>query len=164
MIDIDLSPHKKTNYSPIGARKIMWKVPEIKKSIIWRHPLSMKRKGGDTNGVVVKNLDTIITYIMEKCKKCEDSCTCDPNVNELGDEYSMPKTTCKEKEQGYGIRANNNPSEQKFAIVQDDLSLMGEAVVYRAASEAQSRFNNDFGHRVDKIVTRRRSKWVSEMH
>ena len=76
----------------------------------------------------------------------------------------MPKTTRKEKEQGYGFRENNDSSEQKFAIFQDALSLMGEAMVYRAASEAQSRFNNDFGHRVDKIVTRRRSKWVSEMH
>ena len=142
----------------------MWKVPEIKKSIIWRHPLSMKIKGGDTNGVVVKNLDTIITYIMEKCKKCEDSCTCDPNVNELGDEYSMPKTTCKEKEQGYGIRANNNPSEQNVAIFRDALSHMRDATMYWAAAEAQSRFNNDFGHGVDVLVPGLRNKCVRKLH
>ena len=53
---------------------------------------------------------------MEKCKNCEDICTCDPNLNELGGEYIMSKTTCKEKEQGYGIRENNDLSEQKFAI------------------------------------------------
>ena len=45
-------------------------------------------------------------------------------VNELGGEYSMYKTTYKEKEQGYGICANNNPSEQKFAICRDALSHM----------------------------------------
>ena len=31
-------------------------------------------------------------------------------VNELGGEYSMYKTMYKEKEKGYGICANNNPS------------------------------------------------------
>ena len=30
-------------------------------------------------------------------------------VNDLGGNYSMSKTTPKEKEQGYGIRTNNNP-------------------------------------------------------
>ena len=69
----------------------------------------MQRKGGDKNVIVVKNLDTINTSAMEKCKKCEDNCTCDPNLIELGGAYSMSKTTRKEKEQGYGIHANNNP-------------------------------------------------------
>ena len=32
-------------------------------------------------------------------------------VNNLGGKYSMSKTTPKEKEQGYGIRANNDPSK-----------------------------------------------------
>ena len=32
-------------------------------------------------------------------------------VNDLGGKYSMSKTTPKEKEQGYSIRANNDPSE-----------------------------------------------------
>ena len=40
-------------------------------------------------------------------------------VNDLGDKYSMSKTTPKEKEQGYGIRANNNPSERNFSIFRD---------------------------------------------
>ena len=31
-------------------------------------------------------------------------------VNDLGGKYSTSKTTPKEKEHGYGIRANNNPS------------------------------------------------------
>ena len=31
-------------------------------------------------------------------------------VNDLGGKYSMSKTTPKEKEQGYGILANNNLS------------------------------------------------------
>ena len=73
------------------------KVPEIENSIIWRHYLSMQRKGGDKNGIVVKNLDTMNISVMENCKNCEDSCTCDPNLNELGGEYSMHKTTRKEK-------------------------------------------------------------------
>ena len=50
---------------------------------------------------------------MEKCKKCEDSCTCDPNLNELGGEYNMSKKKRKEKEQGYSIRENRDSSEQK---------------------------------------------------
>ena len=31
-------------------------------------------------------------------------------VNDLAGKYSMSKTTPKEKEQGYGIGANNDPS------------------------------------------------------
>ena len=76
----------------------------------------------------------------------------------------MSKTTRKEKEQKYGICANNDPPEQSFAIFQDDLSHMEEATVHLAAAEAQSRFNNDFGRRVDALVTGRRSKGVSEIH
>ena len=124
----------------------------------------MQIKGGGKNGIVVKHLDTINTSVMEKYKKCEDSCTCDPNLNELGGEYSMSKTTRKEKGQGYGICANNDPSEHKISIFQDDLSHMGEATVYRAAAEAQSRFNNYFGRGVHALVTGRRSKCVSAMH
>ena len=43
-------------------------------------------------------------------------------VNKLGGEYSMSKTTRKEKEQGYGIRANNDQPEQNFEIFRDYLS------------------------------------------
>ena len=126
--------------------------------------MSMQIKGGDKNGIVVKHLDTINTSVMEKYKKCEDSCTCDPNLNELGGEYSMSKTTRKEKGQGYGICANNDPSEHKISIFQDDLSHMGEATVYRADSEAHYQFNNDFGRGLDALVIGRRSKCVSTMH
>ena len=38
------------------------------------------------------------------------------SVNELGGEYSMSKTTRKDKEQGYDIRANNDPLEFFFNI------------------------------------------------
>ena len=64
-------------------------------------------------------------------------------VNYLGGKYSMSKTSPKEKEQGYVIRANNDPYENKFAIFRDALSHMGNASVYLAAAEAQSRENND---------------------
>ena len=57
-------------------------------------------------------------------------------VNQLGGDYSMYKTTRKEKEQGHGIHANNDPLEQYFAILWDALSHMGEATVYQAAAEA----------------------------
>ena len=60
-------------------------------------------------------------------------------VNDLGGKYSMSKTKSKEKKQGYGIRANNDPSERNFAIFRDALSHMGNASVYVAAAEAQSR-------------------------
>ena len=56
----------------------------------------MQRKGGDKNGILVKNLDTINKSVMEKCKKIEDSCICDPNFNELGGEYRISKTTRKD--------------------------------------------------------------------
>ena len=36
------------------------------------------------------------------------------NINYLWGKYSMSKTTPKDKEQGYGIRANNDPSERNF--------------------------------------------------
>ena len=71
------------------------------------------------------------------------------------------KTTPKEKEQGYGIRANNDPSERNFAIFRYALSHMGNASVYVAAAEAQSRGNNDWGLGVDSLVTGRKSKTVS---
>ena len=73
----------------------------------------------------MKNLDIIYPSVMEKCKKYEDSCTYDPNLNDLGGEYSMSKTMRKEKEQGYGICANNDTSEQKIVIFRDNLSRMG---------------------------------------
>ena len=73
----------------------------------------------------------------------------------------MSKTTPKEKEQGYGICANNDPSEINFAIFRDALSHMGNAYVYVAAAEAQSRGNNDWGLGVDYLVTGRKSKTVS---
>ena len=41
---------------------------------------------------------------------------------------------------------------------------MGEAKVYQAPAEEQSRFNNDFGRRFDAVVTGLSSKCVSAMH
>ena len=76
----------------------------------------------------------------------------------------MSKTTRKEKEQGYGIHANENPWEQTFAIFWDALSHMGEDTVYQADAEAQYWFKNDFGCGVDALVTGCRSKCVRLMH
>ena len=82
-------------------------------------------------------------------------------VNDLGGKYSISKTTPKEKEQGYGICANNDPYERNFAIFRDALSHMDNASVYIAASEAQSRGNDDWGLGVDFLVTGCKSKNVS---
>ena len=84
-------------------------------------------------------------------------------VDELGGKYSMSKTTRQEKEQGYGIRANNDPSEQGFAVFRDALGHMGNASVYKAAGEGSSRYNNDWGRGVDALVTGRKSKSVSAL-
>ena len=73
----------------------------------------------------------------------------------------MSKTTPKEKEQGYGIRANNDPSERNSAIFRDTFSHMGNASVYIAAAEAQSRGNDDWGLGVDILVTGCKGKNVS---
>ena len=53
---------------------------------------------------------------------------------------------------------------RNFSIFQHALSHMVEATVYWAAAESQSRFNHDFGRRVDALVNGRRSKWESTMH
>ena len=63
-------------------------------------------------------------------------------------------------EQGYGIHANNDPSERNFAIFRDALSHMGNASVYVAAAEAQTQGNNDWGLGVDSLVTGCKSKTV----
>ena len=84
-------------------------------------------------------------------------------VNYLGGKYSMSKSTPKEKEEGYGIRANNVPSGQNFAIFRDALSHMGNASVYVAAAEAQSWGNTDWRIGVESLVTGRRSKTVSAL-
>ena len=42
-------------------------------------------------------------------------------VNDLGGKYSMSKTTPKEKEQGYDICSNNDPSDQNVEIFRDAL-------------------------------------------
>ena len=73
----------------------------------------------------------------------------------------MYKTTPKEKEQGHGIRANNNTSERKSSIFRDALSHMGNTSVYVAAAEAQSRGNNDWGIGVESLVNGLKSKTVS---
>ena len=82
-------------------------------------------------------------------------------VDDLGGKYSMSKTTPKEKEQGYGIRANNDPSKRNFAIFRDSLSHMGNASVYVVTAEAQSRGYNDWVLGVDYLVTGHKSKTVS---
>ena len=82
-------------------------------------------------------------------------------VDVSGGDYNMPKTTRKEKEQGYGIRSNHNLSEQNFALFSDALSLMGNALVYRAAAKGQSQHSNNFGHGVNAPVIGRTSKDVS---
>ena len=76
----------------------------------------------------------------------------------------MSKKMRKEKEQGYSICANNDPSEMIFEIFRDALSHKGEATVYWVAAEAQSRFKKDFGRKLDALVTGNRSKFVSDMH
>ena len=73
----------------------------------------------------------------------------------------MSKTTPKVKEQVYGILANNNPSERNFTVFRYALAYMGNASVYVAAAEAQSRGNNDWGLGVESLVTGRKSKNVS---
>ena len=55
----------------------------------------------------------------------------------------------------------NNPSECNFAIFRDAFSYMRKTSIYRAAADAQSRRNNDFGHNVDALVTGRSSTNVS---
>ena len=82
-------------------------------------------------------------------------------VKDLGGNYSMSKTTPTEKEQGYGIRVNNDPSKRNVAIFRYALSQMGNASVYVAAAEAQSQGNNDWGLGVDSLVTGCNSKTVS---
>ena len=81
-------------------------------------------------------------------------------VNDLGGKYSMSSTTPKEKEQGYGILANNDPSERSFAIFRYSLSHMGNSSVYVAAAEKQSRGNKYWGLGVDSLVTSCKSKTV----
>ena len=83
------------------------------------------------------------------------------SVNDFGGKYSMYKTTPKEKEQGYGIRANNDPSERNFAIFRDALSHMGNASVYVVSAEAQSGVKNDWGLGVESLVAGRKIKTVS---
>ena len=73
----------------------------------------------------------------------------------------MSKTTPKYKEQGYGIRANNDPSKRNFAIFRYALSHMGNDFVYVAAAEAQSQGNNDWRLGLNSLVTGCKSKTVS---
>ena len=67
----------------------------------------------------------------------------------------------QEKEQGYGIRANNDPSKRNFAIFRYALSHMGNTSVYVSAAEAQSQGKNYWGLGVNYLVTGRKSKTVS---
>ena len=73
----------------------------------------------------------------------------------------MSKTSPKDKEQGYSIRANNDPSERNFAIFRDALSHIGNSYVYVAAAEAHSKRDNDWGLGVNSLVTGHKSKTVS---
>ena len=82
-------------------------------------------------------------------------------VNKFKGKYRMSKTSRIEKEDGHGIYASNNPSEQNVAIFRDTLLHMGNASIYRGAAEAQSRYKDDFGRGVDALMTRGKSKHVS---
>ena len=119
----------------------------------------MKRKGGDENGIVVKNLDTINTSVMGKYNKCEDSCTCDPNFNHLRVSIAFPKQRVKIRNKDTTF-VQITIHQEKIAIFRDALLHMGEATVYQAAAESQSRFNNEFRRGVDALVTGCRSKHV----
>ena len=79
-------------------------------------------------------------------------------VNKLDGKLSMKKTSAEDKRDGYGIRANNDPSEQNFAVFDDALSTMGRGALSRAAGQGQSRYNGDFTRDISSMVTGRKSK------
>ena len=68
------------------------------------------------------------------------------------------------REDGYGTIPNNDASERNFAIFRDALQHMGNASIYRAAAEAQSRMNNDCGRNINALVLGRSSKVVSSAY
>ena len=167
--------------------KLYKKLPELKEYLLW----SRGEKKNTIHGCNVKEsricgLKLVIDelfYPKEKANR-QTHATCldlgdelaerilvefqDPSkvmgfyINELDGKYSMNKTTAAEKKAGYNIVCVNDPSERNFAIFRDALSHMGNVVsIYRAAAEAQSRMNNDFGHNVDALVTGRSSTNVS---
>ncbi len=59
-------------------------------------------------------------------------------------ELSLKNKTAAQKKAGYGIRANNDPSEGNFAVFDDALSSSGRIDYSRACSEATTRYNKDW--------------------
>ena len=55
----------------------------------------------------------------------------------------MKNSTEDKLEEGYGICANNDPSEGNFAVFDDALSTMGPVSLARITGHGMSRYNKD---------------------
>ena len=66
--------------------------------------------------------------------------------------------TEEEKLACLGMRANNDPSEQNFAVFSDALYVGGRIDIQIAAGKGQTRYNHDFNRNHQQLVSGRRSK------
>ena len=64
----------------------------------------------------------------------------------------------EEKEACLGMRANNDPAEQNFAVFSDALEMGGRIDIETAAGKGQTRYNHDFNRNHQQLVTGRKSK------
>ena len=79
-------------------------------------------------------------------------------VTKLNGKRCKKNTTATQKKAGYGIRANNDPAEQNFAVFDDALGQMGRGGLDRASGQGMVRFNHDYERACSHLVTGRKSK------
>ena len=66
--------------------------------------------------------------------------------------------TEEEKLACLGMRANNDPAEQNFAVFSDALDVGGRIDIQIAAGKGQTRYNHDFNRNHQQLVSGRSSK------
>ena len=79
-------------------------------------------------------------------------------INKLDGDRCKKNTTAAQRKAGLGIRANNDPAEQNFAVFDDALNQMGRGSLERAAGQSMSRYNHDMDRDTSKLATGQKSK------
>ena len=78
-------------------------------------------------------------------------------VSKVDGKYSYKNVTVEDMHATLEMRANNNPSEGKFATFTDMLCTCGQINLESAAGIGQMRYNNDMARDHHKLVTGRTS-------
>jgi hypothetical protein len=80
------------------------------------------------------------------------------HLSAMNGKKSWVVTTEEEKAASFGLRANNDPAEENFAVFSNAFENHKRMRLDHAAGEGQTRYNNDYGRESTDLVSGRKSK------